>query len=81
MLRSSLVSLDTKPEIARLGPFDVGKFLAHAHHGLSSPQIADLIFKTGGCNPCKQAVHHHKMPKSMFDTQLLGDPGQKMVIQ
>ena len=81
MLQSSLVSLDIKPEMARLGPFDVGQILAHAHHGLSAPKIVGLICKADGCNPCKQATHHHKMQKSMFDPQLLGGPGQKVVIQ
>ena len=43
--------------MAKLDPFDIGQIKAHAKHGLSAPQIAELVFKTDGENPSKQAVH------------------------
>ena len=57
MFQSSLVLASAHLEMARLDPFDVGQIIAHAHHGLSAPKIAKLVFKTDGSNPCKQAVH------------------------
>ena len=43
--------------MAKLDPFDIGQIKAHAKHGLSAPQIAELVFKTNGENPSKQAIH------------------------
>ena len=40
-----------------MDPLDVGQIIAHAHHGLSAPKIEELVVKTDGLSPSKQAVH------------------------
>ena len=57
LLPSSTVAFAIYLEMARLDPFDIGQIIAHAHHGLNAPKIAELVVKTDGLSPSKQAVH------------------------